>query len=120
MFELWDAGTGELLAVTAGYGCGRCFHDYSMRALVRDKRSAGHVLTKVVARVLRDCGYSIWYWGYKLGYMLDLERGGFGREFERAEFWTRWEAGLTAGEPSEPVRGFVESGKALVAPLGAA
>ena len=41
VFELWDAETGELLAVTAGFACGRAYHDYSMACLVRDNRSAG-------------------------------------------------------------------------------
>lgn len=60
VFELWDANDGSLLAVTAGYGVGRAFHDYSMCTLRRDHRSAGAVLTRTVAHVLKSCGYTIW------------------------------------------------------------
>ena len=48
---------------------GTNFHDYSMCAFVRDKRNLGHVLTKTVGDLLHKCGFGVWYWGFKVGYM---------------------------------------------------
>ena len=59
----------ELAAVTAGMSVGREFHDYSMLAFIRDKRNLGHVLTKSVGDLLAKCGFDLWYWGFKNGYM---------------------------------------------------
>ena len=117
VFELWDTtdeAAPELLAVTAGFGVGCCFHDYSMFTLVRDQRSAGSVLTKTVAHALKSCGYSLWYWGYKGDYMEAYDAYG-GRDFPRFEFWQRWQEGI-ATPPTTDVRAFVSTGRALVPP----
>ena len=66
----------NLVAITAGMSVGCCFHDYSMATLVRDKRNLGHVLTKTVADLLKTCGFKIWYWGYKTGYMQQYDHYG--------------------------------------------
>ena len=63
VFELWDEADGSLVAITAGFGVGRAFHDYSMCTLQRDDRSAGSLLSRAVAHLLKGCGYEIWYWG---------------------------------------------------------
>ena len=114
VFELWDANTDELLAVTAGFGVGRAYHDYSMAALVRDKRSAGQVLTKTIAALLQKLGYGLWYWGFKNPYMAQYDRFG-GRNIARAEFNDRWDA-LTAAEPDGGIEDAIAAGAALVAP----
>ena len=114
VFELWDANTDELLAVTAGFGVGRAYHDYSMAALVRDKRSAGQVLTKTIAALLQKLGYGLWYWGFKNPYMAQYDRFG-GRNIARAEFYDRWDA-LTAAEPDGGIEDAIAAGAALVAP----
>ena len=68
---------------------GTCFHDYSMATFVRDKRCFGHVLTKTVADLLTTCGFQMWYWGYKNGYMKQYDKYG-GRSYTRSEFWNQW------------------------------
>ena len=118
VFELWDAETDDLLAITAGFGVGRAFHDYSMAALVRDKRSAGQVLTKTVAALLQGLGYGIWYWGFKVPYMAQYDRFG-GRNIGRDEFNERWEA-LTAAEPDGAIEVAIAAGAALIAPRSGA
>uniref|UniRef100_A0A7S0R907 Uncharacterized protein n=1 Tax=Pyramimonas obovata TaxID=1411642 RepID=A0A7S0R907_9CHLO len=99
LFELWDGD--ELVAVTAGFGVGCAFHDYSMGTFVRDQRSAGHVLTKTVGDLLRKAGYTIWYWGCKVGYMEMYDTYG-GRMFPREEFRTRW-GGAAQLRPAVPL-----------------
>lgn len=114
VFELWDATTGELLALTAGFGVGRAFHDYSMATLVKDKRSAGAVLSKTVAHLLSKCGYGLWYWGFKNPYMAAYDAYG-GRQLEREEFNDRW-AKLREEEPMMELCDAIAAGLALVAP----
>jgi hypothetical protein len=41
------------VAVVAGFGVGRVWHDYSMCTLVKDRRSAGSLLTKAVGGWIR-------------------------------------------------------------------
>ena len=89
VFELWDTETNELLAITAGFGIGSTYHDYSHATLISDKRSAGQVLTKTVAHLLQQCGYGLWYWGFKVGYMQEYDSFG-GRNVGRKEFYDRW------------------------------
>jgi Leu/Phe-tRNA-protein transferase len=113
-FELWDATTNALLAVTAGFGVGCAFHDYSMCTLVRDSRGSGNVLTRTVGHVLRCCGYELWYWGYKNPYMGQYDGYG-GRQFTRSEFWSRWES-LRERPLLTEVGDFIRSGQALVLP----
>jgi len=117
-FELWDAETGELLAVTAGYGLGSAYHDCSMATLVRDGRSAGQVLSKTVAHLLQSCGYGIWYWGYKTAYMEDYDAFG-GRNIGRDEFFDRWDR-LAVTTPAMTLGSAIMAGNmALVQPLRA-
>ena len=87
IFELWEGH--ELVAVTAGFGIGRSFHDYSMATLKRDDRGIGHILTKTVGHLLTHCNYEIWYWGCKIGYMAQYDQYG-GRNIEKKEFLPRW------------------------------
>ena len=114
VFELWDADSGELLAVTAGFSCGRAYHDYSMACLVRDKRSSGHVLSKTVGDLLSKCGFEFWYWGFKTGYMKEYDKFG-GRDVGRAEFFDRWER-VAKESPERDLSEAIAAGDALVAP----
>ena len=94
-------GGYELVAVCAGFAVGRAYHDYSMATLRKDKRGIGHIASKAVGHILQRCGYEIWYWGSKYGYMADYDSYG-GREFERQEFKRRWLGAVHRGSP-EPV-----------------
>lgn len=115
VFELWDAETDQLLAVTAGFACGKAYHDYSMACFVRDKRSAGHVLSKTVAHLLRASGFEMWYWGFKNDYMNYYDKYG-GRKINRGEFFDMWSR-LSAQEPEIDLAECIASGsKALILP----
>ena len=86
-FELFEGN--ELVAVTLGYSIGRCYHDYSMATFVRDKRSLGHLLTKAQGHLLKNAGYSIWYFGIKGEYMKEFDSYG-GANLDRIEFHRKW------------------------------
>eukprot|EP00931_Biecheleriopsis_adriatica_P055589 TRINITY_DN32906_c0_g1_i1.p1 TRINITY_DN32906_c0_g1~~TRINITY_DN32906_c0_g1_i1.p1 ORF type:complete len:524 (+),score=80.62 TRINITY_DN32906_c0_g1_i1:48-1619(+) len=107
VFEFWEkrsdvqseatseADSWELVALTAGFGVRLAFHDYSMATLKRDKRSLGNIATKCVGDILQKCGYQLWYWGVKLGYMGEFDEKG-GRKFGREEFAQRWTSAAAA------------------------
>ena len=122
-FELWSLKKDQkkedhewqLVAITAGMSVGCCFHDYSMATLVRDKRNLGHVLTKTVADLLKTCGFKIWYWGYKTGYMQQYDHYG-GRLFNRRDFWHQWSSNMLIN-PECNVDQAIAQGMALVQPV---
>merc|ERR1712039_818134 len=72
-FELWEKSTGQLVALSFGFGLGSFFHDFSMCCLVQDRRTCGAVLTKAIGAVLTECGFLDWYWGCKMPYMAEYE-----------------------------------------------
>ena len=86
----------------------------------RAQRSAGAVLTRTVGHLLRECGFGLWYWGYKNAYMHEYDSYG-GSTFGRLEFKVRWQP-LADEERSTGTRlgllqSCIASGKALVQPL---
>merc|ERR1712110_965532 len=87
-FELWDKATGNLAAASFGLAVGSFFHDFSMCCLIKDRRSAGAILTKAVGALLTDCGVLDWYWGCKVPYMAEYEKHG-AREIPRSEYYHR-------------------------------
>ncbi|CAD7967975.1 unnamed protein product [Amoebophrya sp. A25] len=89
VFEFWEGE--ELVALCAGFAVGNgAYHDYSMCTLKRDHRSLGHIASKTVGHILRVCGFQLWYWGCKIGYMSQYEEKYGGRDFPRMEFADRW------------------------------
>merc|ERR1719473_2091917 len=93
--------------------------------MIRDTRSAGAVLTKVVGQLLVECGFTLWYWGFKNPYMAeyDGEYGGVQLDNNR-EFWPRWQQaqlgvdseGRSRAQPrslSELVSSKVDSGSGI-------
>lgn len=92
-FELWDRVTGELASASFGLSIGAFFHDFSMCTLIKDDRSCGAVITKVVGHILEQCGVRLWYWGLKCTYMKEYDSFGF--EEVTREFYYR---GLRAAE----------------------
>ena len=54
-----DKKTGELAACVFSLAVGCYFHDYTMSCFVRDKRSPGAILNKVVGALLEECGYHL-------------------------------------------------------------
>jgi Leu/Phe-tRNA-protein transferase len=110
VFEMWEGE--ELVALTAGFGTGSAFHDYSMATLKRDQRGLGKILTKVVGQMLCTCGYDIWYWGYKSDYMEYFDQYG-GRHFDRQEFWNRWDKSRQQ-PPAQDLGVLLEGGGGLV------
>lgn len=111
--ELWEKSTGSLAAAIMALSVGDIFHDYTTATMLRDSRSAGAILTKVVGHLLAECGFTLWYWGFKNPYMAeyDGQYGGVSLD-SKQEFWPRWQrarAGVTAdGQPHPPPQSLVE------------
>ncbi|CAK9106178.1 unnamed protein product, partial [Durusdinium trenchii] len=102
--ELWEKSTGQLAAAIMALSIGDVFHDYTMATMIRDSRSAGAVLTKVVGQLLTEAGYTLWYWGYKNPYMAeyDGQYGGLLMNNEK-DFWPRWRRAMDlASTPATP------------------
>jgi len=111
-FELWDKMTGELAAASFGLAIGAFFHDFSMCCLVRDRRSAGSILSKAVGALLTDCGVLMWYWGCKVPYMAEYERHG-AKEVPREEYYNGLREALGQKLRLDPCEA-ISSGKALI------
>eukprot|EP00299_Pterocystis_sp_00344_P015403 c7688_g1_i3.p1 GENE.c7688_g1_i3~~c7688_g1_i3.p1 ORF type:complete len:361 (+),score=76.02 c7688_g1_i3:50-1132(+) len=113
-FELRERSTHKLAAVTVGFSLGSAYHDYSTYTIIRDSRSCGNILSKVVGDTLTKCGYTIWYWGIKANYMKEYDECG-GVELNRDKFWNVWSAATQVPSPRNIVQ-FVENGEALIQP----
>lgn len=90
--ELWEKRSGKLAAAIMSFSVGDIFHDYSTATMLRDKRSPGAILTKVLGHLLTECGYTLWYWGFKNPYMAEYDERYGGLTLENRAFWPRWQA----------------------------
>ena len=67
------------------------FHDVSMATYVKDDRSYGMILTKIVGHVLQNvCGFHLWYWGFKNKYMDSFDSKYLTVHIPRSEFFFIW------------------------------
>jgi Leu/Phe-tRNA-protein transferase len=88
--ELWNADSNELLAGCLGFALGSVYHDFTMFTCVRCDASYGALVTKVLAAALHDCGYRLWYWGFRVEYMSAFE-GRYGAcNWSREQFYDLW------------------------------
>eukprot|EP00930_Biecheleria_cincta_P047349 TRINITY_DN32802_c0_g1_i1.p1 TRINITY_DN32802_c0_g1~~TRINITY_DN32802_c0_g1_i1.p1 ORF type:complete len:412 (-),score=61.28 TRINITY_DN32802_c0_g1_i1:58-1269(-) len=93
--ELWEKSSGKLAAAIMALSVGDIFHDYTMATMIRDSRSAGSILTKVVGHLLTEAGFTLWYWGFKNPYMAEYDGQYGGTTLDnRSEFWPRWQQAL--------------------------
>lgn len=93
--ELWEKSSGKLAAAIMGLSMGDVFHDYTMATMMRDDRSPGAILTKVVGHLLTEAGYTLWYWGYKNPYMAEYDGQYGGLLMNNAkDFWPRWRSAM--------------------------
>eukprot|EP00929_Paragymnodinium_shiwhaense_P048049 TRINITY_DN24353_c0_g1_i3.p1 TRINITY_DN24353_c0_g1~~TRINITY_DN24353_c0_g1_i3.p1 ORF type:complete len:395 (-),score=51.72 TRINITY_DN24353_c0_g1_i3:373-1557(-) len=90
--ELWEKSTGKLAAAIMSFSVGNIFHDYSTVTMLKDNRSAGAILTKVVGHLLKELGYTLWYWGFKNDYMAEYDERYGGMHISNKDFWQRWQA----------------------------
>lgn len=89
--ELWDKASDKLAAAIMALSVGDIFHDYTTCTFLRDDRSAGSVLTKVTGHLLAECGFTLWYWGFKNPYMAEYDARYGGIQLDNKEhFWPRW------------------------------
>ncbi|CAJ1340489.1 unnamed protein product [Effrenium voratum] len=89
--ELWEKSTGQLAAAIMALSVGDIFHDYTTATMLRDGRSPGAILTKVVGHLLTEAGYTLWYWGFKNPYMGEYDGQYGGLELRNdLDFWPRW------------------------------
>lgn len=111
--ELWDVSTSELLAGCLGFSLGCVYHDFTMFTSCRARSSYGSVCTKLLGHALQECGYKLWYWGFKVGYMEDFESRYCAKELDRREFYNVW--CQERGElPVWPIDEFLNRGMGLV------
>ena len=126
-FELWEKKTNELVAVSFGYKIGSILCDYTFMTLKKDKRSIGNLLTKIVCDILYQCGYDMWYWGFKLEYMEEYKNKYNGKEISSKEFWNVLQNSFTKfdnngkivnsqGKILTNIFEFVKQGRAVVLP----
>jgi Leu/Phe-tRNA-protein transferase len=88
--ELWDASTDTLLAACLGFALGSVYHDFTMFTSVRSSCSFGSLITKVLAAALEDCGYRLWYWGFRVAYMSSFEGSCGAVHWNRDDFYKLW------------------------------
>jgi hypothetical protein len=88
-FTLVDETTAEILAASLGYALGENFHDFSAATFVKDERSLGRSLLRLQRRALSQAGFKLWYLGFEIPYMQELN----GRGVDRAEFFDKWKSG---------------------------
>lgn len=111
-FELWDKQTGKLAAASFGLAIGAFFHDFSMCCLMKDRRSAGAILTKAIGALLTECGVLLWYWGCKVPYMTEYMKHG-AEEISRLEYYTFLRRSMEQEMVSDPC-GAISAGKSAI------
>jgi hypothetical protein len=84
-FSLVSKSSGETAAACIGFACGGVYQDCTMCTPLRDHRSCGSLLSRIMCAVLQQMGVHIWYWGYRMRYMEEYASYG-AREFGRQEF----------------------------------
>merc|ERR1711939_738586 len=85
-----------MAAAIMALSLGDIFHDYSTVTFMRDDRSPGAILTKVVGHLLVESGYTMWYWGFKNPYMAEYDGAYGGTMMDNGrEFWPKWQAAKT-------------------------
>jgi len=101
--ELWEKASGRLAACIMSLSVGCIFHDYTTATFVRDERSAGSLLARVLGLLLERSGYTLWYWGFKNSYMSEFDAYG-GAMIPNREFWNLWEEQLGKESPADLCR----------------
>lgn len=114
-FELWDKCTKQLAAASFGLAIGSFFHDFSMCCLLKDKRSAGAILSKAIGALLTECGVQVWYWGCKSPYMAEYEAHG-AVEVPREDYYQRLRSAVSHQLRRDPAD-VIAAGEALIQPL---
>ncbi len=84
VFELIDRSTGDVAAVSIGFGSADFFMDFTACTPLRDSRSAGKILMRRECDWLQSAGYRLWYLGFQLQCMRDLFKNP--RILSRSEF----------------------------------
>lgn len=90
--ELVDEQTREVLAGCIGFAIGSVYHDFTMYTAVRCSESYGTLVTNVLGAALQDCGYRLWYWGFRVDYMASYEADCGAAQMDRRDFYSVWNA----------------------------
>jgi len=98
-FSLVEKSSGRTTASSFGFRRGNVFEDFTACTLLRDKRSCGAVLNRVVGALLREAGIALWYWGYEVPYMNEYRKSQGAGEVSRQDFYRVLQAGDAAGQP---------------------
>nr|CCC91080.1 conserved hypothetical protein [Trypanosoma congolense IL3000] len=113
--ELVEKSSGCVMAGCLGFSVGALFHDFTMFTIKRSTESFGTAITKVMGSALQECGYNMWYWGTRVDYMKQYERGYGGRCIPKKEFLQRWER-YREERPRFAVEEYLQSGRGALAP----
>ncbi|KEG12879.1 hypothetical protein DQ04_01351020 [Trypanosoma grayi] len=111
--ELLEKASGKVLAGCLGYALGSVYHDFTMFTAERATESFGTGITKVLGEALQCCGYNLWYWGSRLGYMAQFEAKYGARYICKEEFLARW-AQCRELQPNCSVDEYLKSGKGML------
>lgn len=111
--ELVDRYSGEVVAGCCGMTVGALYHDFSMYTLRRTKDRLGTFLTKLIGEALQQCGYHLWYWGFKIEYMADFQSRYGGTDMSREDFYQRWIKGR-AMQPRCPIGQYLREDRGMV------
>lgn len=82
--------SSTLLAGCLGFAVGSVYHDFTMFTLRHDEHSYGSFLTKLIGAALQDCGYRMWYWGFRVEYMAEYEKRCGAVQMPRRTFYDLW------------------------------
>ncbi|KAF4670449.1 hypothetical protein FOL47_002037 [Perkinsus chesapeaki] len=123
-WELRDAETGNIAALSMGFILGSVFHDFTASTPIRDHRSAGRLLLRVEGHMLSLIGVKLWYLGFPMPYMRETLDDFGGRCVPRSEFVQIWQDLAYAPLPESPdnvssvklIKKEIAAGRALVPP----
>ena len=94
-FQLVEKSSGRVASVSLGYRVGNAFMDFTACTPIRDRRSAGRLLTGLEGEWLKFHGVKLWYLGFKLGYMDSVSPNGV--VLDRWSFQSLWDSASCIG-----------------------
>jgi hypothetical protein len=86
-FALVEKTTGATAACSFGFLSGNIFEDFTASTLIKDYRSPGAILNRLVGSLLQSIGVDLWYWGYEVDYMNEYRKSCGAGEVSRRSFY---------------------------------
>ncbi|EAN93835.1 hypothetical protein C3747_249g11 [Trypanosoma cruzi] len=111
--ELLEKSSGNVLAGCLGFSLGCVHHDFTMFTMQRSPEGFGTFATKLLGEALQQCGYNLWYWGFRLKYMEQFEGKYGGKIICKADFFARWAQNRDV-QPNCTLEEFFRSGRGML------